>query len=179
MSRLIVLLRGINVGGRNRLRMAELVEILEGLGLEDVRTYIQSGNVVARSSEPPSSTLAAAIGGTIERSHGFRPRVLVLAADELEAAIASNPFPEGESRPKELHFFFLTSSPTEPHLDSLDEVKADTERFHLADRVLYLHAPEGIGRSKLAANVERILGVAATARNWRTVQKLREMAGMP
>ncbi|MDX1623603.1 MAG: DUF1697 domain-containing protein [Gemmatimonadota bacterium] len=171
----ILLLRGINVGGRNRLGMDDLKEILTSLGLENIRTWIQSGNVVFESGGEVSPDLADEIAEAIEEDHGFRPRVLLLSAEELEEAIEANPFPEAESEPKRLHLFFLESVPEEPDLEELAEAKAPTERYHLTDRVFYLHAPEGIGRSKLAGNAERYLGVRATARNWRTVQAVRDM----
>lgn len=172
----ILLLRGINVGGRNRLPMDDLVSILESLGLEDVETYIQSGNVVFRSPGKVPPTLEDEIGAAIEESHGFRPRVLLLRARRLERAAGSNPFPEAEAEPKTLHVFFLASEPESPDVEALTGIASPSERFHLAEDVFYLHAPDGIGRSKLAANVEKHLGVAATARNWRTVDRLREMA---
>lgn len=172
----ILLLRGINVGGRNRLPMGELVELLEALGLEDVDTYIQSGNVVFRSAGELSPGLGEEIAAAIEDRHGFRPRALLLPAEQLDQAAESNPFPAAEAEPKTLHLFFLGDVPEEPDVESLNELRAPSERFHLVDRVLYLHAPDGIGRSKLAARAERHLGVSATARNWRTVEKLRQMA---
>ena len=95
---------------------------------------------------------------------------------ELERVMARNPFPEAESDPKTLHLGFLASVPNNPDLDKLETLKSDTERFRLIDTVFYLHAPDGIGRSKLAARAERLLGVPMTDRNWRTVVKLREMA---
>lgn len=175
----ILLLRGINVGGRNRLAMNDLKGILKSLGLENVRTYIQSGNVVFESTEEISPGLAAGIAATIEERHGFEPRVLLLSADRLEKAIESNPFPEAEAEPRTLHLFFLSSAPESPDLESLAEARSPTERFHLTDRVFYLHAPDGIGRSRLAANAEKYIGVPVTARNWRTVQKLWQMANLP
>lgn len=184
MSTYILLLRGINVGGRNVLRMGELAELLRSLGLRDVETYAQSGNVVFRAEREPSGepewarALEREIADAIEDGHGFRPRVLLFGSDRLEEAIESHPFPEAEAEPKTLHFFFLASEPADPDLEALEQVRADSERFHLADGVFYLHAPDGIGRSKLAGSVERHLGVAATARNWRTVRRLGEMAGV-
>ncbi len=172
----IALFRGINVGGRNILPMKELVRDLQSLGLEDVKTYIQSGNAVFRAAREDAAALGAEISATIEGRHGFRPHVLLLSADQLADAIASNPFPEAEAEPKTLHVSFLASLPPAPDLDALAAVKAPSERFHLTDRVFYLHAPDGIGRSKLAAKAERLLGVPITARNWRTVDKLREIA---
>lgn len=174
----IALLRGINVGGKNVLPMKELARILESLGLEDVRTYIQSGNVVFRTARKPAKALAATISAAIEERHGFAPRVLVLGRDELDAAMAANPFPAATAAPKSLHLSFLESVPRRPDTDAIEELCSSTEEWSLEGRVFYLHAPEGIGRSKLAARVESLLGVPATARNWRTVEKLAELAAL-
>lgn len=172
----ILLLRGINVGGRNLLPMRELVDVLESLGLDEVRTYVQSGNAVFRSPGEVRPELGDEISAAIGKRKGFRPHVLLLSAGGLERAIRANPFPEAEAAPRTLHLFFLASRPAAPDLDALNDARSPTERFHLADEVFYLHAPDGIGRSRLASKAERLLGVEATARNWRTVQKLSEMA---
>ena len=156
--------------------MAKLSSALEALNLENVRTYIQSGNVVFSAKRTVSKTLGTKIAASIEKHHGFRPHVFILSEDELVSAIESNPFPTAEAEAKTLHLFFLSSTPAAADVVSISERKSRSERYHLTDRVFYLHAPDGIGRSKLAANVEKLLGVAVTARNWRTVQKLREMA---
>lgn len=156
--------------------MADLVRILESLGLENVKTYIQSGNVVFKSPGALSPTLADDIAATIEEDFDFRPSVFLIDAERLRSAIASNPFPEAQAEPQSLHFFFLSEPASNPDLEKLQEAKSPTERFHLTDRVFYLHAPDGIGRSKLAAKAERLLGVDTTARNWRSVAKLAEMA---
>ncbi|HUG00440.1 MAG TPA: DUF1697 domain-containing protein [Longimicrobiales bacterium] len=174
-GRVIVLLRGVNVGGKNRLPMDELARLLEGLGLEDVETYIQSGNAVGRNVGDAPSKLGEALAAAIEERRGFRPRVLVIGADRLSEAVDANPFPEAADEPGFLHLFFLALPPPSPDLDSLAEIATASERFHLARDVFYIHTPDGFGRSKLAARVEKLLGVAATARNWRTVSKLREM----
>lgn len=176
MATRIALFRGINVGGRNLLPMRELVAQLESLGLQDVSTYIQSGNVVFRSEESDSSSLSERIQAAIAASHGFAPHVLLLSLNELEEAAASNPFPEAEVDPRTLHLFFLASEPTDPDTESLEASRADDERYGLIGSTFYLHAPSGIGRSKLAQRVERSLGVAATGRNWRTVVKVLEIA---
>lgn len=172
----IALLRGVNVGGRNKLTMQDLVRDLESLKLTDVRTYIQSGNVVFETTRTSTKRLANAIADTIEDHHGFRPHVLVLTAPQFAEIIAANPFSKAAAQPKSLHVFFLDAPAGEADLDALKQLKAKTERYKLTDAALYLHAPDGIGRSKLAARAERHLGVAATARNWRTVQKLMDMA---
>ena len=100
----------------------------------------------------------------------------MLTRSDLERAAKDNPFPEAEDNPKSLHLFFLTEPPKKPDLKSLEALKAKSERFTLKGKVLYLHTPDGFGTSKLAARVERLLGVEATARNWRTVTTLLEMA---
>lgn len=171
----IALFRGINVGGNNILPMAKLKSDLASLGLENIRTYIQSGNVVFDTAGETASSLVESIAQQIEEHHGFRPRILILKREDLQAAVASNPFPEAILDPKTLHFSFLAEPATDPNMQALDDVKTSTERYELIDRVFYLHAPDGIGRSKLAAKVEKALGVAATARNYRTVDKLVSM----
>ena len=176
MKTYISLFRGINVGGKNKLPMKDLVSVLENAGCQDVATYIQSGNAVFRSEEQDASLLSETIEAAIKGRHGFEPRVLLLASEEMERAMRSNPFPEAESEPKTLHLYFLAAPPERPDLDALEEIKGDRERFVLGDGVFYLHAPDGIGRSKLAANIEKLLGVPTTARNWRTVRKVMEMA---
>jgi uncharacterized protein (DUF1697 family) len=176
MNTFIALLRGINVGGKNILPMKELTTVLEGLGLNNVKTYLQSGNVVFQSEKINLKELSQDIGTAIEKSHGFKPQVLILSIQELREAIAANPFPEGESEPKTLHLFFLESAPTNPDMDRLQSLKTASEKFRLIDTVFYLYAPDGIGRSKLAANVEKAVGVAATARNWRSANKVMSMA---
>ncbi|GAB4379375.1 MAG: DUF1697 domain-containing protein [Calditrichia bacterium] len=166
--------RGINVGGKNILPMKDLVNILECLGCTNVRTYIQSGNGVFRSKETDRLSLARTISAGIYKERGFKPTVLLLEPVELQKAADNNPF-ETENG-KALHFFFLHSPPQKPSAEQLSAVKSASEQFKLTKNVFYLFAPEGIGRSRLAARVEQILGVEATARNWNTVSKLLDLA---
>jgi len=175
MTKLIALLRGINVIGNNKLPMTELAALLAGMGLRDVQTYIQSGNAVFSCSLKNKATLAAKITAAIKAQHGFAPHVLLLDAAELKQAMAGNPYPDAVAVPKSLHLFFLDEVPQHPDLKSLEAIKAGGEQFKLAGKVFYLHTPDGFGPSKLAARVEKSLGVAATARNWNTVCKLAEM----
>ena len=133
--------------------------------------------MVFRSTASDAESLGEVIAECVERHHCFRPRVLVLSRDELRAAMEANPFPQAESEPKTLHLSFLAETASAPRIDAIEEALAATERYLLTQRVFYLHAPDGIGRSKLAGNVERLLGVEATARNWRTVTKLADLAG--
>lgn len=172
----IALFRGINVGGRNTLPMKELVGVLEELGARNVRTYIQSGNALFVGAEKDTSRLSKKISSEIKVRCGFEPHVLLLELEDFERAIRKNPFPEAATDPKTLHAGFLASVPQKPNLSMLESLKSDSERYRLIDKVFYLHAPEGIGRSKLAAHAERGLGVPMTVRNWRTVKKILEMA---
>jgi uncharacterized protein (DUF1697 family) len=170
-----MLLRGINIGGRNALPMKELIALLKDLGCRNVRTYIQSGNVVLQAGKNASS-LPKQVSAIVKEHRDFAPHVLLLEMQEFERAIAANPFPDAESDPKGLHFGFLDSVPSKPDLMKLEALKTKSERFQLIDKVFYLHAPDGVGRSKLAANSEKILSSSMTDRNWRTVSKLRDLA---
>jgi uncharacterized protein (DUF1697 family) len=174
----IAFFRGINVGGKNTLPMQALVAILEDLGARRVRTYIQSGNAVLETDEQDAALLCSRISVAIEQRRGFEPKVLLLTLEDLERAIRRNPFPEAEAEPEALHAGFLASTPEKPNLAALEGLRSASERFLLVDDVLYLHAPNGVGRSKLAANAERLIGVPMTDRNWRTVCKVRELAKM-
>ena len=176
MKTYIALFRGINVGGKNTLPMKELVALLEDLGCRNAKTYIQSGNAVFESNIIDAQQLSNNISIEISKRRGFQPFILLLGIKEIEKAIANNPFPEGENDPKALHVGFLASAPKNPDLKTLESFRSASERFRLIDKVYYLHAPEGVGRSKLAANIERLLGVSITDRNWRTVCKIMEMA---
>lgn len=176
MARWIALLRGINVGGRNIIPMKALVGIFENAGSSGVRTYIQSGNVVFDASIPSRQRFAKDVADRIEEQFGFRPAVLLLAANELGKAIDVNPYPEAASEPKSLHLSFLADKPDIARLEGLAGFASGTERFTVVGNVLYLHAPDGVGRSKLVSQIDSALGKNLTARNWRTVTKLSEMA---
>ena len=177
MKTYIALFRGINVGGRNALPMKELVAILEDLGVRNVKTYIQSGNAVFVGKDKDASRLSKTITAEIKKCRGFEPHVLLLGLEDFERAIKQNPFPaEAEADPQALHTGFLAAAPKRPDRKARERLKIDSERFRLIDSVFYLHAPEGVGRSKLAAKAERLLGVPMTDRNWRTVQTLWKMA---
>ncbi len=175
MNTYIALFRGINVGGTRIIPMKELVALLEELGCTGVRTYIQSGNAVFRH-RASAPGLAKRIRAAVGAAKGFEPEVLLLTPDRFARAAASNPFPEGEEDPAKLHLYFLAAEPKRPDLRMLEGLCSGGERFELQKDVFYLHAPNGIGRSKMAARVEKALGVATTARNWRTVQKILELA---
>jgi uncharacterized protein (DUF1697 family) len=172
----IALIRGINVGGSNMLPMKDLEQLFEQHGCADVQTYIQSGNVVFRSTDANAARVAKRVAAAVAKARGFEPRLLVLTLSELERAAKGNPFPEADDHPQSVHLFFLAEPAKGADLKSMNALKTATERFVLKERVLYFHTPDGFGRSKLAARAERLLGVDATARNWRTVTTLLEMA---
>lgn len=176
MNTYIALFRGINVGGHNKLPMKELRALLDSFGYQNVDSYIQTGNVIFQTEKSDKKKIAGNISSGIENQHGFKPDVLLLELEEFEKAIASNPFPQAVAKPKSLHLMFLASPPSNPDLESLEEIKNNSERFELKDKVFYLHTPDGFGRSKLAGKTEKALGVSMTGRNWRTVQKISEMA---
>jgi len=176
MNTYIAFFRGINVGGKNSLPMKDLVALLEDLGARRVRTYIQSGNAVFQSSEKNPSQLSGQLAAEVRKRRGFEPFVVFLEPDALKNAMAKNPFPEAETDPGSLHLGFLASTPANPDLEKLGSLRKESERFQLIGNVFYLHAPEGVGRSRLAASAEKLLGVPMTDRNWRTVRKVRELA---
>ena len=170
----IALLRGINVGGNNILPMKDLRALLESLGLNDVQTYIQSGNCVFRSDALSPDDLSDQIATTIEKQFGFRPPTLVINKGELAQAIDANPFPDGD--PKTVQLSFLFEKAENADLDTLKSLKVPSEQFTLTDKVFYLHAPDGIGRSKLVEKISKCIPVEMTGRNLRTAQKLLDMA---
>jgi len=171
MMQYIALLRGINVGGKNKLPMRDLRDMLGSLGCKKVQTYIQSGNAVFQSADN-AKVLSAKIRNAIEKRFGFAPIVLLLSVDKFKAIANANPYPHAVDEPTSLHVWFLLETPSNPDLETLAGVKAKGEEFALLGDAFYLHAPDGIGRCKLAEKVDRCLGVATTARNWRSITKL-------
>lgn len=171
----VILLRGVNVGGKGKLPMKELREkLLAQKYCTHIETYIQSGNLVMES-DLAKEQLESSVQTLIEKEFGFAPSVLAMRAQDFQATMDGNPFPLAVEEPKTLHLYFLGSAPSSPDIARLQKFKAESERYELKGKTFYLHAPDGIGRSKLAAVVEKALGVDCTARNWNTVKKLWEM----
>ena len=165
----VLLLRGINVGGSGRLAMADLKAALVAAGAENPETYIQSGNAVFGGDVAPKD-----IAREIEARAGFAPvQVLIPGADYLNA-LARNPFSEATGDPKALHLYFLMG-PSAATDEDLNAAATNGERVARLDRVLYFHAPEYLAKSKLVVNLDRLLGVATTGRNWRTATKIAEI----
>jgi uncharacterized protein (DUF1697 family) len=185
----VALLRGINVGGKNKVAMADLREVVTGLGHADVSTYIQSGNVLfsAEDGDADTTALAAALAKAITAALGVSAPVVVLSSGELATVLAANPFPD-EPDPRRVHAVLLSGAPGADATAKIDEAlarstaKGARDELAIAGRTLYLHTPDGFGNSELAAAVLRIVtspraGVTGTARNWATMTKLLDLCG--
>ncbi|HET6683633.1 MAG TPA: DUF1697 domain-containing protein [Gaiella sp.] len=169
------LLRAVNLGSRNRVPMAELRALAERLGAEDVRTYVQSGNVVFRSSQA-ADVLAAELHEAIQERFGLDIAVVVRTGAQLAKIAARNPFAGPGVEDRTLHVAFLAETPSRARIRELDPGFAAPDVLRVVGRHVYLHYPNGYGRTKLTNTVlERRLGVAATTRNWRTVTALAEL----
>jgi len=174
----IAMLRGVNVGGHNRIKMDVLRELCNSLKLEDPRTYVQSGNIIFRTKEQNDAVLAKKIQNWIEKEFGFRPEVILRSADELRKAIAANPF----AARKDIEFgklllTFLAGDAGPDSRRTLLKFKDYPEELHLAGRELYIYFPNGAGKSKLPwSSVEKLLQTTGTARNWNSVTKMLAIA---
>jgi uncharacterized protein (DUF1697 family) len=168
----IILLRGVNVGGRNKLPMPLFASALEGLGFRNVRTYIQSGNAVAEGAAS-----AADIAGAVKKAAGFAPQVFLASAARFKKAASANPFArEAEGDGKSVHLFLLDGAPKAAAIEALDALRRPREDFAIIGRELFFLSPGGVAGSKIAQTIDRVLGVATTARNWNTVKALIALA---
>ncbi|MBA6354187.1 DUF1697 domain-containing protein [Colwellia sp. BRX8-4] len=168
MQKFIVLFRGINVGGNNILPMKELVPLLEQSGYESVSSYIQSGNIVLKSPKNPTEQVQS----IISKNFGFAPAVFSLEESVFSTSALNNPYKEFEG--KFVHFYFCKNNINLVQ-DKLNKYISSSEEYTVKGNVLYLYAPQGIGRSKLVANVESCLGQSATGRNLNTINKISTM----
>jgi uncharacterized protein (DUF1697 family) len=170
------LLRGINLGPRNRIAMPALRDCLASDGLEDVKTYVQSGNVLVTSPEAPED-LARRCEALIASAFGLEIPVIVRTRDELAEVVRLNPLKEVADNPKRYQVTFLASEPEQAQLERVAALAAPAEELVAVGRELYSWHPEGVGRSKLWGRIASTgLGVTATARNWTTVETLLQMA---
>ena len=177
MGAYVAMLRGINVAGKNKIKMPELQALFVGLGHGDVTTYIQSGNVVFTSSATSTSALVSAIEKRIAREFDVDVVALVRTKAELGKVIAGNPFVRARADLAKLHVTFLAKKPGAALVRALDGLSADPDEFRVLGREVYLHCPAGYGTTKLNnAFWERRLKTAATTRNWNTITKLFELA---
>jgi uncharacterized protein (DUF1697 family) len=171
----VLLLRGINVGGRNKLAMSRLREIAEGCAFERVTTYVQSGNLVVSASSSRSSAVADRLRRALRAEAGLDVSVVARTQKDLAAVVKANPFAKRTDDPTKLHVVFAERAVRGSALAGLDLASYAPEEARVVAGHLYLHLPDGIGRSRLAADLAR-RGPEGTARNWRTVTKLLEIA---
>ena len=178
MAVIISLLRGVNVGGHHKIKMEALRALYVLLGLRDVQTYVQSGNVVFRGKDQSLTRLAKQIEDAIDGRFGFRPDVILRTPSDLRNVIAGNPFAKRRDiDPSKLLVTFLAKDPGSEARQYFLKLKADPEELRISGRELYINFPNGMGRSKLPwAAIGKILNTPGTARNWNTVQKLLEIA---
>ena len=173
----VALFSGINVGGNRIVKMAELRAFFEELGFSDVATYVQSGNAVFRSSKGDAATLTKQIEAAFEKKWGFYSRIMVRDLSWFERLVSENPYPELAAEHTKLHAYVLEREPTADEAARLAEKCTGPESFEVKGDVLYLNAPDGLGKSVFAGLIPRTLKVPGTARNWRSVLALLEMAG--
>ena len=173
----VALLRGINVGGHARVPMADLRAVATDLGMADPRTHLQSGNLVFTAPPDELTGVGDRLEAAIAAAFGVDIRVLIRTHDDLTAAVARNPFAEAAAaEPKSVHLLFLDRAPTTDEVAGLDPDRSPPDEFSVSGREIFLHYPNGSGRSKLTLDwFERRLGASGTARNWRTVTALIDL----
>ena len=175
MTAYVAFLRGINVGGRNRLPMKQLTQTLLDAGYSGVRTYIQSGNIVLESGASDGAALSLEIAGHISSRFGFEVPVIVRTPRQLVTAVQAIPFVSADA--SKLHITFLSESVEQDAVNRLSDLRKAGEEFAVRGSMVYLHCPDGYGKTRLDnATIEKRLGVQATTRNWRTVNALIEMS---
>jgi uncharacterized protein (DUF1697 family) len=172
----LALLRGINVGGKNKLPMKDLIGVFVESGCEHVKSHIQSGNVIFDAAPDVAAQLPGAIAARIADRFGYRTPVVLRTAEELAAVIANNPFLAAGCAEDELHVYFLADRPDPRRVGQLDPDRSPPDRFEVRGREVYLRLPNGMGRTKLTnAYFDSKLATTSTARNWRTVTQFLEL----
>jgi uncharacterized protein (DUF1697 family) len=176
MATYVVMLRAVNVGRGRAVPMAPLRDAITGAGHADVRTYVQSGNVVLRSRASPAG-VARSVHDIVAADFGLDVAVVVRTAAEMADVAAHNPFVRADADPgRQLHVAFLADRPAAAAVAAVDPHRAAPEELRVRNREVYLWCPDGMGRSKVMVGVERGLGTPATVRNWRTVLELTRMS---
>lgn len=175
MTTFISILRGINLGSRNSIKMDALKLLLAEMGFQSVQTYIQSGNCVYQSVETDSNTLNELIKNGIQTQFGFDIPVITLTLEELQEIISKNPFLDKDE--KSLHVTFLSEVPKVDVVDRLNQLSYLPDEFAVNENAVYLHCPDGYGNTKLSNKfLETKLKVTATTRNWKTTNELLSIA---
>jgi uncharacterized protein (DUF1697 family) len=172
----LALLRGINVGGKNKLPMATLVDMFVEAGCKDVRTYIQSGNVVFSVSKTVSASIPDRITARIAERYGYRVPVILRTTEQLRDVICHNLFLEAGAAQEALYVMFLADAPGALLVEKLDPDRSPPDAFHVRGQEVYMHLPGGVANSKLTnAYFDSKLATTGTSRNWRTVTTLLEL----
>jgi uncharacterized protein (DUF1697 family) len=173
----VALFRGINVGGNKLLPMADLAEIFHGAGASDVVTFIQSGNVVFRAAAPKAAGIATQVIAEVQKRFGFHAPILLRTHAELARIVSENPFLARSADPKKNYLAFLQDVPSAAAAAALDPNRSPPDAFELRGKDLYLHFPNGVGKTKLTNDyLDRTLKTVSTVRNWNTVTKLFELS---
>ena len=173
----VALLRGINVGGKNRLPMKELTAMFVEAGCSDVRTYIQSGNVLFEAAHTVRPDIPSLISASILNRFGYQIPVLTRSAEEFKNIVRANPFMQAGAEADKLHVVFLEELPTGDQVESLDQNRSPGDEFAVMGCEIYLHCPNGFAKTKLTNTYfDSKLSTVSTTRNWRTVQKILELA---
>ena len=172
------MLRGVNVGGSQKIKMDILKTVCASLGLRDVKTYIQSGNIVFGQDGADPETLARRLEDAIESGFGFRPAVILRTTSELRRVIAKNPFAgRAGIDPRKLLIVFMASAPAKMAREQVLAMPCDPEEIRINGRELYVYYPNGMARPKIPlARIEKTLRCTSTGRNLNTVSKLMAMA---
>jgi uncharacterized protein (DUF1697 family) len=178
MAVLISMLRGVNLGPHNRIKMDDLRALYKSLKFEDPRSYVQSGNIIFRTKEKNGPQLAKKIQGAIQKRFGCCPEVILRTPDEMRKVVAANPFPERtKEEPAKVLVTFLAACPPPEAQENLAKFKDLPEELHLKGPELFIYFPNGAGRSKLPwSSVDKLLKVTGTARNWNSVQAMLQIA---
>jgi len=176
----ISMIRGINVSGQKKIKMNELKLLYESLNYKNVVTYIQSGNVIFKHTDSDYSVLSKSIEDKILEAFGFHVIVFIRTVNDLKNIVKNNPFlKRREEDINKLHVTFLSHKPSQSLTDEIDILKYKPDEFYLNENEIYLFCPNGYGRTKLSNNFfERKLKVSATTRNWKTLNKLIEIANL-
>ncbi len=172
----VALLRGLNVGGKNRMPMTALTQMFVEAGCTNVRTYIQSGNVIFKATQSRLEKLPAVIAKNIAESFGYKTPVVLRTVEQIGETVENNPFLKAGADENELHVYFLANAPDARGIASLDPARSSPDAFLVRGRDVYLKMPNGMARTKLSnAYFDSKLATISTARNWRTILKLFEL----
>jgi len=178
--RYVALLRGINIGSKKRIAMADLRTLIGSLGHTGVLTYVNSGNAVFTGAPGANEEIAGEIAAALQSRHGLDVPVVVRSGDELREIVAANPFPEVAATPKLLHVSFLGQVPDPSLVEALAGFERGDDRYVVSGQEVYVHYPHGLARATFMPNgFDRALKVTSTSRNWNTVLKLAGMASDP